>query len=97
MRHFKINKENWICGVSDGLTLPCAVCGQGNIKFDYNVTDELWNKVVPKEIKRDVICLPCFSIMVNEKGIKIGEGMVSLQYTGVGETIEFIPCNIFNY
>ena len=96
MRAFNIDTNNWICGVSDGLSLPCAICNQ-KVYFDYNVTDELWKNVVPKKISRDVVCLPCFDKMANEKKIDIGGGFNFVQFTGTNITIEFIPCNVFRY
>lgn len=97
MRFFNIDKDNWPNGVSNGLTLPCAICSIGSIKFDYNVTDELWNLVVPKELKRDVICLPCLDKLVREKGADLASNVNFIQFTGTGVTIEFVPVNVFYY
>lgn len=97
MRFFQMNRKNWIPGVSDGLTLPCAVCGRKNIKFDCIVKDSFWKEVVPKEIRQDVVCLPCLDRMAKEKGLDLGSNVVSLQFTGTGFTIEFFPVNVFRY
>lgn len=97
MRFFHINKSNWPCGVSDGLTLPCAVCGKENIQFDYGVSDKLWNDVVPKNIRRDVICLPCLDKMAKKKNIDLASNINFIQFIGTGMTIEFIPSNVFFY
>lgn len=97
MRFFKLDNKNWPCGVSDGLVLPCAVCGEEDIKFDYVVTDKLWDMIVPKEIRRDVVCLPCLDKLAKEKHADLGSNMESLQFTGINMTIEFLPCNIFYY
>lgn len=92
-----MDEIGWIDAVSDGLVLPCAICGKKNIKFDYNVTDNLWNQVVPKNIRRKVICLECFDKLAKEKGIKLSEGIQSIQFTGLNEIIEFVAHNAFYY
>lgn len=97
MRFFKLDNKEWPCGVSDGLVLPCAICGEEDIKFDYVVTDKLWDMIVPKEIRRDVVCLPCLDKLAKEKHADLGSNMESLQFTGTNVTIEFLPCNIFYY
>ncbi len=90
-------KADWPEGISDGLTLPCAVCGEENIQFDYHVTDELWRDLVPEEIRRDVVCLPCLDKLAKEKGADLGANMGSLQFTGQGITIEFMPHRVHHY
>jgi len=96
MRFFNIDRENWPCGVSDGLSLPCSVC-DSKVYFDYGVTDELWAQVIPKRMKRSVVCLPCLDALAKEKGLNIGPHMRFIQFTGRGETIEFMPANVFWY
>jgi hypothetical protein len=92
----KPNTYNWdSAGVSDGLTLPCAICGKENIKIDYVVKDEIWDKIVPKEIKRDVVCIECFVKLLNDNNILLGSCIESLQYVNENETVEFIPYNVF--
>lgn len=89
--------NNWPHGISDGLVLPCAICGKENIQFDYGVTDELWNEIVPKEIKPDVICLSCLDKLAKEKGADLGSNIVGLQFTGIGMTVKFTPTDVFYY
>ena len=102
MRYFKIDKDDWCkhesCGVSDGLVLPCSKC-ENHTNWDYVVTDWLWNKVVPKKWKRDVICFECFELMCLEANFhnELANNIKSLQYAGQGMTIEFIPANVFDY
>ena len=72
----------------NGLVSNCAVCGKHPVRFDYIVSDELWDEVVPEELSPDVICLSCFEEM--------GEGIpdddwIILYYTGKAGTIAFIP------
>lgn len=97
MRFFNIDNKNWPCGVSNGLTLPCAVCGKENIQFDYGVTDIFWDNVVPKEIRRDVICLPCLDKMAKEKNVDFASNINFVQFIGTGVTVEFVPANVFYY
>ena len=97
MRFFNIDKQNWPCGVSDGLVLPCAICGKEKIQFDYGVRDAFWNEVVPESIRRDVICLPCLDRMAKKKNIDLASNIEFIQFTGTDVTIEFIPVNIFYY
>lgn len=97
MRFFDINRGNWPCGVSDGLTLPCALCGKKDIKFDYGVTDELWNRIVPERMRRDVVCLPCLDNLAVDKKVDLASNITFLQFTGTGMTVEFLPCNVFRY
>ena len=89
--------SNWPESISDGLTLPCGVCGKENIQFDYEVTDELWRALVPDKIRRDVVCLPCLDKLAKEKGADLGANIVSLQFTGQDMTIKFVPQGVYHY
>ena len=91
-----IKHGNWAAGVSDGLTLACAICG--NIpKFDYKVKDVFWREVVDKKDRTDVICLPCLDKLAVEKGLDMAQYLEDVQYTGIGKTIELLPSKIFYY
>jgi len=83
-------------GISDGLILPCAICGNEHIQFDYTVTDELWQAVVPDKARRAVVCLPCLDKLATERGIDIGANMISLQFTGQDVTIKFMPIGVYH-
>lgn len=72
----------------DGLVSNCAVCGKHPVPFDYGISDELWQKVVPKELSPDVICLACFEDMSD--GIPEDDWKI-LYYTGKAGTVAFIP------
>ena len=97
VRYFKISKDSWINGVSDGLVLPCSICGTKNILFDYIVKDDLWNQIVPKSMRSAVVCLPCLDKLAKKAQLNLGEYIESIQFTGINETIEFIPSNVFMY
>ncbi len=85
-----IARDEWPGGISDGLILPCAYCDQA-VCFDYTVTDECWDAVVPKEKRLGVVCLPCLDHLAVGRGIDISKSIVRLQFTGAGKTIVFTP------
>jgi hypothetical protein len=97
MRYFDIDETNWPGGVSDGLLLPCAICGNRHLKFDYVVEDMFWDTVVPIEYKRDVVCLSCLDKLSKECGNDLASNLISLQFVGAGFTIELIPVNVFRW
>jgi hypothetical protein len=37
----------------------CKVCGAQD-RFNFHVSDEVWARIVPKEIQDHVVCLKCF-------------------------------------
>lgn len=39
-------------------------------KYEFNVPDEIWEKVVPKELQNHVVCLTCFDDFAKTKGIE---------------------------
>ena len=71
-----------------GLIGNCVVCGEHPVPFDYSISDELWQKVVPKELSPNVICLSCFEEMGD--GIPENDWII-LYYTGKAGTVAFIP------
>lgn len=85
---------SWPEGISNGLNLECSYC-KTVPKFDYNVDDEFWNEVVPKEYRLGVVCLPCLSVLAYPK--KVGHRISRIQYTGIGETIVLEPTAIVQY
>jgi len=44
----------------------CKACGCPD-KFDFNVPDEMWRGIVPREYRLGVICLECFDSFASEK------------------------------
>jgi hypothetical protein len=46
----------------------CKVCGKRDM-FNFTITDEVWNKVVPKPFQNRVVCLICFDTFASNKGI----------------------------
>ena len=88
--------DEWPEGVSDGLVLPCGICGHVP-EFDYTVTEKLWERVVPGGLRLGVICLPCLSFLAEGLGEKIGGDIVTVQWVGAGETVELRPRRIWAY
>jgi len=93
---YNITKGNWIAGVSDGLILPCRICGKVP-KFDYRVDDAFWKRVVDKKDRTWVICLPCLDKLASDKGLDVAKHLIDVQYTGIGKTIELTPSKIYYY
>ena len=56
------------------MTFPqrCKVCGKRD-KFDFTVIDEIWNSIVPKPFRNNVVCLACFDAFASQKGIKYAD------------------------
>lgn len=89
--HFKLSDFNgWPARISDGLTIPCSRCGKVP-KFDYVVSGELWNRVVPKEERTGAICLACFDRLCDLSGESVWEHLEQVQFTGQSATIVLIP------
>lgn len=95
-RHDLRCSDWWPCGISDGLTLDCAVCGE-NPHLDYIVSNELWDSVVPEEDRRGVVCLPCLDKLAHGAGWDVSEHLDRVQWCGIGKTVELWPGNVFVY
>lgn len=92
----KLSRDNWMPAISDGLTLPCSICDRIP-PFDYSVDSKFWNLIVDDAYKRGVICLPCLDKLAFDKGHDISTHLESVQFTGIGKTIELLPSRIFQY
>ena len=93
--HEVIGKE-WPGGISDGLTLRCKICNKIPC-FDYTVTDDSWRLIVPPKHRLDVICLKCFDVLANRAGIKVGDVLSVVQFTGHKETVLLHPYKSYRY
>lgn len=80
--------SSWPEGVSDGLALPCSECGVAP-QFDWKCDDHLWREIVPKEVSRDVICLPCFARMAETHDADAAICLRQIQFIGPGYTVVF--------
>lgn len=89
--------DEWVAGVPDSLTLKCGVCGQVP-RFDYHVNSDVWNELISEEMKRGVVCLPCFNKMAKNKGINLANCLVDIHFCdGLGETIHLVPVCSYTY
>jgi hypothetical protein len=82
--------RHWPSGVSDGLSIPCSVCGEIP-PFDWRGRHETWDAVIPKPFRRGVVCLPCFAGLAREAGVRIDEALEEVQFVGPGYTIGMRP------
>lgn len=89
-------ENGWPCGVSDGLILNCSICGN-HTNFDYTINDNIWEKIVPAEIKQDVVCLDCLDKLLKNNGLLLSHCLEKVQYTAKGETIILVPDISFVY
>lgn len=80
--------SDWPGGVSDGLSLPCADCGQ-HPRFDYHVADEFWRQHVLDGARLGVVCLPCLDLRCGGAGL--AEALEQIQWTGTGHTVVLAP------
>lgn len=88
--------DDWPAGVSDGLRLPCSSCGRRTM-FDYQVDDRFWREVVPDNMHRSVVCLPCLDAMAVREGRSLGEHLLEIQFTGTDETTIFVAAVCWKY
>jgi len=96
IKRIRLRRDQWEPGVSDGLTLPCAVCGVIP-KFDYNVDNDFWKKAVEEKDRLGVVCLSCLDDLATLKGLDVSEHLIEVQFTGNGKTIVLIPAKVFLY
>jgi hypothetical protein len=66
----------------------CQACGCAD-KFDFNVPDELWKKVVPNKLRNQAICLECFDEFAFKKGIDYSDSIETLYFAGNQATFQF--------
>ncbi len=46
----------------------CRMCERPN-KIGFSVTNEVWEKIVPKELHFDILCYNCFELLSYKKNI----------------------------
>jgi hypothetical protein len=71
-----------------GKRQTCKVCKCPD-KFDFNVPDEMWKRVVPVEYQRGVVCLDCFDRFASEKQIDYSDSIEVLYFAGDKATFKF--------
>lgn len=63
------------CGVRDG--------------FNFNVSDSVWTKVVPKRLANKVVCLACFDRFASLRGVDYRRNVRVLYFAGRQATFTF--------
>jgi hypothetical protein len=66
----------------------CKACGRSD-KFDFNVPDRLWGKIVPTKYRNQVVCLECFDEFAFEKGVDYSGSIEILYFAGNQATFTF--------
>jgi hypothetical protein len=73
---------------SDSMRQTCKVCGRPD-KFDFHVSNEIWEAVVPPPFQNRVVCLFCFDSFAYEKNIKYSTEIDTLYFAGDQATFTF--------
>jgi hypothetical protein len=66
----------------------CRVC-ECSDKFDFHVSDELWERVVPRLYQKSVVCLDCFDDFASKKCIDYSNAIDVLHFAGDGAIFKF--------
>lgn len=64
-----------------GMQQTCKNCGAQDA-FNFNVSDSVWEKVVPKALLRKVVCLACFDKFASQRGIDYRRNLRVLYFVG---------------
>ncbi|MGH7930582.1 MAG: hypothetical protein ACREQV_22660 [Candidatus Binatia bacterium] len=59
----------------------CKIC-ECSDKFDFHVSDDLWEKVVPARYRKNVVCLDCFDDLAFHKKIDYAGSIDVLHFAG---------------
>lgn len=57
--------------------------------FNFNVSDSVWLKVVPKRLHNRVVCLACFDGFAAQRGIDYRRNLRVLYFAGRQASFEF--------
>lgn len=60
----------------------CKVCGCRD-RFNFTVSDEVWERVVPEPFRSRVVCLGCFDAFASQRGVRYASELNSIvQFVG---------------
>lgn len=90
----RISRDDWPVAISDGLSIPCHDCDEIP-QFDFNVTDEFWNRHVTGRERYGVVCLPCLDRRC--AGVGLAAAIRFIQFVGTGLTVELLPARRFEW
>jgi hypothetical protein len=67
----------------------CGACGRPD-KFVYQVSDDIWERVVPSGLRNRVVCLVCFDDFAAMRRVNYARDlMLALRFVGEAATFEF--------
>lgn len=66
----------------------CGVC-QSPDKFNFNVPDDLWKRVVPSRYRNKAVCLQCFDELARKERIDYANALDVLYFAGDQAAITF--------
>lgn len=66
----------------------CKVCWSAD-GFDFNVPDEVWAAVVPRELLDRVVCLRCFDDFAAARGVDYSAYIDLLYFAGDAAALTF--------
>jgi hypothetical protein len=66
----------------------CRVCNCQD-KFNFQVPDDVWKKVVPAQYRNKVVCLSCFDELAREEHVDYSESLEVLYFAGNQATFKF--------
>lgn len=69
-----------------GQEQTCKACGRQD-KFNFDVPDELWARVVPDHLRNRVVCLSCFDRFAAEQDIDYASQLRELCFVGWRESM----------
>jgi hypothetical protein len=59
----------------------CKRCGSVD-GFNFDVPDELWERVVPEPLRTRVVCLACFDELADAAGIEYADALRGVCFAG---------------
>lgn len=66
----------------------CKVCGYRD-KFNFNIDDSVWEKVVPEKYHNRVVCLSCFDDFAKKKEVDYSTSLKELYFVGNKVVFQF--------
>jgi hypothetical protein len=66
----------------------CKACGRED-KFDFHVSDEVWNAVLPARLRNHVVCLGCFDDSARRRQVDYATCLRTLYFAGDRAVFEF--------
>lgn len=66
----------------------CKSCGCPDY-FDFRISDEVWEAVVPAKLRNRVVCLACFDRFAHEQGVRYRNALRTLYFAGEQECFTF--------